>query len=58
MAGERAKENVTLQAPCEGCGKELSVELLRGVVTGVGRKRRIAALCEACESGGWSAEAS
>ncbi len=57
MAGEKAKENPTLQAACEGCGTELSVELLRGVTLGTGRERRISAVCHPCLEKGWSADA-
>ncbi len=53
MAGEKAKENKTLQAACASCGSEMSVELLRGVTTGTGRSRRIVAVCKACLDKGW-----
>jgi hypothetical protein len=57
MAGEKAKENRTLQASCAGCGKDLSVELLRGVTVGAGRDRRIVAVCRPCLDKGWDAKA-
>ncbi len=54
MAGEKAKENATLKAACVACGKEMSVELLRGIVVGAGRQRHIAAVCPACLDKGWT----
>jgi hypothetical protein len=53
MAGEKAKENKTLQSACAGCGDEMSVELLRGVTVGSGRSRRIVAVCKSCLDKGW-----
>jgi hypothetical protein len=53
MAGEKAKENSRLTAACAVCGKEMSVELLTGKVTGEGRDRRIVALCDPCLEKGW-----
>jgi hypothetical protein len=59
MPSEKAQGNKTLVAPCEGCGKTLSTELLTGLVVGIGRDRRIVALCQACLEKGWPpAEAS
>jgi len=57
MAGEKAKENTTLQAACAACGKGLSVELLRGVMVGTGRDRHIVAVCRPCLDKGWDAHA-
>lgn len=57
MAGEKAKENKRLTATCAACGKEMSVELLTGKVTGEGRHRRIVAACQPCLDKGWNAEA-
>ncbi len=57
MAGEKAKENKTLQAPCAACGKELSVELLRGTSVGSGRGRHIVAVCRPCLDKGWDPKA-
>lgn len=57
MAGEKAKENKTLQSACGGCGAEMSVELLRGVTVGAGRSRRIVAVCKACLDKGWDPHA-
>jgi len=57
MAGEKAKENTTLQAACAACGKDLSVELLRGVMVGTGRERHIVAVCRPCIDKGWDAHA-
>jgi hypothetical protein len=56
MAGEKAKENKRLTAKCAGCGKELSVELLTGVVVGTARRRHIVPVCDACREKGWSPE--
>jgi len=56
MAGEKAKENRTLHATCVACGKDLSVELLRGITVGTGRDRRIVAVCQPCLDGGWSTD--
>jgi hypothetical protein len=56
MAGEKSKENKTLQSSCAACGKELSVELLRGRTVGSGRKRRIVPICQACIDKGWDPE--
>ena len=53
MAGEKSKENKTLQAACGACGKELSVEMLRGITVGSGRNRRIVPVCQACLDKGW-----
>ncbi len=53
MAGEKSKENKTLQSPCGACGKELSVELLRGTMVGAGRSRRIVPVCKSCIDKGW-----
>lgn len=55
MAGEKAKENKKLVAKCAACDKELSVELLTGVVQGTGRGRFIAAVCGPCLDKGWPA---
>jgi hypothetical protein len=57
MPSEKAKENKQLVATCAACGKQLSTELLLGVVVGTGRNRRIVAVCEACRAAGWSPEA-
>lgn len=57
MAGEKAKENKTLRAACAACGKDLSVELLRGVMVGKGRDRHIVAVCRPCIDKGWDAHA-
>jgi hypothetical protein len=58
MPSEKAQGNKTLVAPCEGCGKTFSTELLTGLVTGSGRDRRIVPLCQAClEKGSSAAEA-
>jgi len=56
MAGEKAKENRTLQAACAACGKEFSVELLRGITVGAGRERRIVAVCQPCLDAGWTVD--
>lgn len=56
MPSERAKENKQLVATCAGCGKQLSVEVLDGVVFGTGRDRRIIPVCESCRASGWSPE--
>jgi hypothetical protein len=53
MPSERAKENKTLSSACAGCGKPFSTEMLRGVVDGVGRQRKIVPLCDACIAKGW-----
>ena len=55
MAGEKAKENKKLVAKCAACDTELSVELLTGMVQGMGRNRFIAAVCKACLDKGWPA---
>ncbi len=57
MAGEKSKENKTLQSACGACGKELSVELLRGISVGSGRERRIVPVCGPCLDSGWDATA-
>ena len=54
MPSERAKENKQLIAACAACGKELSTELLTGVVVGSGRDRRIVPVCDACRAAGWT----
>jgi hypothetical protein len=54
MPSEKAKENKQLAAPCAACGKQLSTELLTGVVVGRGRERRIVAVCDACRTSGWT----
>jgi hypothetical protein len=54
MPSERAKENKQLIATCAGCGKQISTELLTGVVVGTGRGRRIVPVCEPCREKGWS----
>jgi hypothetical protein len=56
MAGEKAKENKRLTAKCAGCGKELSVELLTGVVFGAARRGRIVPVCGSCREKGWAPE--
>ena len=56
MAGEKAKENMTLTSSCAGCAKSFSTELLHGVIVGVARNRRIVPVCETCLEKGWSAE--
>ena len=56
MPSERAKENKTLTAPCAGCGKSLSTEMLVGVVIGRGRDAKIASVCQPCVDKGWKAE--
>jgi len=53
MPSEKAKENKTLTSQCAGCAKPLSTEMLRGVVEGRGRARRIVPLCDACLAKGW-----
>jgi hypothetical protein len=53
MPSEKAKENKTLTSACAGCGKSFSTEMLRGVVEGRGRRRKIVPLCEACIAKGW-----
>ena len=57
MPSEKAKENKQLVAPCAACGKQLSTELLTGVVVGRGRDRRIVAVCAACRDKGWTPDA-
>ena len=54
MPSEKAKENKQLVAACAGCGKQLSTEILTGVVFGTGRQRRIVPLCDACKAKGWT----
>lgn len=56
MAGEKAKENTKLVANCAACGKELSVELLTGMIQGSGRKRSSVPVCRPCLDQGWPAE--
>jgi len=53
MPSEKAKENKQLVAACAGCGKQLSTELLTGVVVGRGRDRRIVPVCDECRAKGW-----
>jgi hypothetical protein len=53
MPSERAKENKTLTSACAGCGKAFSTEMLRGVVVGVSRHRKMVALCDTCLAKGW-----
>jgi hypothetical protein len=53
MPSERAKENKTLTSQCAGCGKSFSTEMLRGIVEGVGRQRKIIPLCDPCLAKGW-----
>lgn len=54
MAGEKAKENKTLVARCEACGKVQSVELMTALVVGRGRGRRLANVCDTCREAGWT----
>ena len=54
MAGDKAKENKKLTAVCAACDQELSTELLKGVVVGCRRKRRIIPVCQPCQDKGWS----
>jgi hypothetical protein len=54
MPSERAKENKKLVSACAGCGKELSTEMLSGVVVGRGRDRRIVPVCDPCRAKGWT----
>ena len=56
MPSEKAKENKQLVAACAGCGKQLSTEMLTGVVVGSGRERRIVPVCDACGAKGWTPE--
>jgi hypothetical protein len=56
MPSEKAKENKQLVATCAACGKQLSVELLDGLVFGAGRDRRIIPVCGPCRASGWSPE--
>lgn len=53
MPSEKAKENKTLTSTCAGCGKAFSTEMLRGIVEGVARHRKIVPLCDACIAKGW-----
>ena len=55
MPSEKAKQNKTLTSTCAGCGQSFSTELLRGVVVGTHRNRRIVPLCESCLAKGWPA---
>lgn len=54
MAGEKAKENKTLTARCEGCGTNMSTELLSGIVVGNRPNQRIVPVCRACVERGWN----
>jgi hypothetical protein len=54
MPSEKAKENKQLVAACAACGKQVSTEMLTGVVVGAGRARRIVPVCDACRAAGWS----
>lgn len=54
MPSERAKGNKQLAATCAGCGKQMSAELLTGLVVGSGRRRRIVAVCQPCRDNGWT----
>jgi hypothetical protein len=56
MPSEKAKENKQLVAACAACGKQVSTELLTGLVRGSGRNRRIVAVCDACIAAGWKPE--
>jgi len=53
MPSEKAKENKQLVAACAACGKQMSTEMLTGVVVGVGRNRRIVPVCDPCRAKGW-----
>jgi hypothetical protein len=53
MPSEKAKENKQLVATCAACGKQLSTELLVGVIVGTGRGRRSVSVCESCRAAGW-----
>ena len=57
MPSEKAKENKQLTASCAACGKQLSTELLIGVVCGSGRGRRIVPVCDPCRAKGWTPDA-
>ncbi len=54
MPSEKAKANKQLVATCAGCGKQLSTELLTGLVVGTGRSRRIVPVCDPCRAKGWN----
>jgi hypothetical protein len=54
MPSERAKENKQLVATCAACGKQMSTELLAGLIVGRGNKRRSVAVCEPCRTTGWT----
>ena len=56
MPSERAKENKQLVATCAACGKQMSVELLAGLIVGRGRQSRSLAVCEPCRAKGWVPE--
>jgi hypothetical protein len=56
MPSEKAKENKQLVAACAGCGQQVSTEMLKGLVVGRGRERRIVPVCEACQAKGWAPE--
>ena len=57
MAGERAKDNKTLTAPCGACGKATPTAQLIGLAVGdEGRKRKTVPVCPACRDKGWRPE--
>jgi hypothetical protein len=56
MPSEKAKENKQLVALCAACGKELSTEMLTGLVVGHGRNSRILPVCDPCRAKGWKPE--
>jgi uncharacterized protein with PIN domain len=53
MPSEKAKENKTLTAACNVCGKTLSTELVHGVLIERDGKRTTVAVCDACREKGW-----
>jgi hypothetical protein len=58
MPSLKAQENKQLVAACAACGKQVSTELLTGMVGGVGRRRRIVPVCDACLAKGWTPDSS
>ena len=52
MASEKAKENKTLVAPCQVCGKVVSVEVMQAIVVRQAARRTLLAVCDECRDAG------
>jgi hypothetical protein len=53
MPSEKAKENKTLSAVCEACGKSFSTEVMVSLGGRENGRPRQHVVCIACVKGGW-----